>query len=63
MLAVRPVVCKFPKRNNWAGTTLIIKVDDDLQINHILPTSFTEYAAVEVTWRVMSSKIKLRISG
>ena len=28
-----PVVCKFPKRNNWLGTTLIIKVDDNLPIS------------------------------
>ena len=27
-----PVVCKSPKRNNWVGTTLIIKVDDDIPI-------------------------------
>ena len=35
VLAVRPVVCKSPKRNNCARTTLIIKVDDDLPIYSI----------------------------
>ena len=28
-----PVVCKSPKRDNWVGTTLNIKVDDNLPIN------------------------------
>ena len=28
-LGVMPVVCKSPKRNNWVGTTFIIKVDDN----------------------------------
>ena len=32
VLAVMPVVCKSPKRNNWVGTTLILKVDDKLPI-------------------------------
>ena len=32
VLAVMPVVCKSPERNNWVGTTLIIKVDDNLPI-------------------------------
>ena len=32
VLAVMPVVCKSPERYNWAGTTLIIKVDDNLSI-------------------------------
>ena len=31
-LAVMPVVYKSPKRSNWVGSTLIIKVDDDLPI-------------------------------
>ena len=32
VLAVIPVVCKSPKRNNLVGTTLIIKVDDNLPV-------------------------------
>ena len=32
VFAVMPVVCKSPKRNNWVGTTFIIKVDNDLPI-------------------------------
>ena len=32
ILAVMPVVCKPPERNNWVGTTVIIKVDDNLPI-------------------------------
>ena len=32
VLAVTPVVCKSPKRSNWVGTALFIKVDDNLPI-------------------------------
>ena len=33
VLAVMPVVCRSPKRNNWVGTTTLInKVDDNLSI-------------------------------
>ena len=32
VLAVMPVVCKSPERNNSVGTTLMIKVDDNLPI-------------------------------
>ena len=33
LLAVMPVVCKFhPKKNNWVGITLIIKVENNLPI-------------------------------
>ena len=32
VLAVMPVVCKSSKRNNWVGTILIIKFDDNLPI-------------------------------
>ena len=31
-LGVIPVVCKSPNRNNWVGTTLIMKGDDNLLI-------------------------------
>ena len=30
--AIMPVVCKSPKRGKWVGTTLGIKVDDNLAI-------------------------------
>ena len=33
------------------------------QFIYIWPTSFTEYATVEVTWRVMPSGLRLKISG
>ena len=32
VLGVMPVVCKSPKRDNWVGTTLNIKADDNLAI-------------------------------
>ena len=32
------------------------------QFNYIWPTSFTEYVIVEVTWRVMPSRLRLKIS-
>ena len=33
------------------------------QLIYIWPTYFTEYATVEVTWRVTPSGLKLKISG
>ena len=62
MLAVMSVVCKSPKRNNCVGTTLIIKFDDNLPI-YLHLTYSSEYAIVEVTWRVMPSGLRLKISG
>ena len=62
VLAVMSMVCKSPKRNNWGGTTLL-KLMIIHQFIYIWPTSFTGYATVEVTWRVMPSGIRLITSG
>ena len=45
-----------------APADLSLKLMIIYQFIYIWPTSFTEYATVEVTWRVMPSGLRLKIS-